>query len=106
MLTGLGRVVVAAAGTPVQLTTQQLGTRVQRVRIQAEHDNTGRIYVGLAGMVVATGVNVLGVVGIPAASGEIPAFDIGAAGLPTGVSLSDLWLDASVSGDGAYVCWV
>lgn len=103
MIFAVGKKVVTTAGTPVQLATQQQGQTYQRIRIQAEHDNTGRIYVGTAGMVVATGVNVLGVIAIPAATGvDIPYFDFGNyQGL--GVKLADIWIDATVNGDGVFV---
>lgn len=105
MIASLGKVVVTTAGTPVQVTTNVQGMVAQRVRIQVEHDNTGRIFVGLAGMVVATGVQVLAVLNIPPATGEIPYFDMGAFGPAGGIRLSDLWLDASVNGDGAYIAF-
>lgn len=107
MIASLGKKVVTTAGTPVQLTTLVQGMVAQRVRITAEHDNTGRIYVGLAGMVVSTGVQVIGVIGIPpgASAGEIPCFDFGVSGNPGGIRLSDLWIDSTVNGDGVFIAY-
>lgn len=103
MIGALTKKTVAAAGTPEALIANRLV--VQRVRLQAEHDNTGRIYVGLANMNVATGEQVLGVIGIPPATGDVPVFDLGVSGVPGGVNLADLYIDASVNGDGVWIAY-
>ena len=103
MIGTLGRVRVTTAGTPVQLTTTR--TPVQGLYVTPEHDNTGVVYVGLAGMVAATGVNVIGVIGIPGTHGIVP-FNPQVSASPVIGDLSLLWIDASVSGDGIFVGYV
>lgn len=102
MLTGLGRVNITAGGTPQALASQNATSKAQRVRIQAAVGNTAVVYVGLSHMVKATGVGVLGVIGIPAASGELPTFDVWASGVPVGIDLSQIYIDGT-TGEGVYV---
>jgi hypothetical protein len=106
MLSGLGLVTVVAGGTPQALASVGALAKVQRVRLQAHEDNAAAVYVGLSNMVAATGVGVLGVIGIPAAAGDPTAvFDIGASGVPVGVDLASLYIDGA-TGEGVYVTYV
>lgn len=111
MMGSLGLVTVTAAGTPVRLTanrptpTERLGA--QSVRITPKPANAGVIYVGTSGMVVATGVGVLGAIPKPtsATTGPFDVFEIKQELLPAGLNLAELYLDAASNGDGAYVAY-
>lgn len=103
-LAGLGRVNITAGGTIQRLMPDTAAARVQWVRIQADEDNAAEVYVGTAAMVVATGVGVLGVIGIPTATGPVPTFEVGALGPPVGVDLSDLYIDGATN-EGVYVAF-
>ena len=87
--------VVATAGTREQLTTAKL--HVPSVIFQAEVSNTGQVYIG-NNQVSST--NCI----IELDSGEtisLSATSFGDASAKW--DLTDLWLDVSVSGDGAFV---
>lgn len=108
--------VVAAAGTPVRLTTSNI--RVNVIWIQpmrtlsalgtAPVDNTGAIYL----------INHAGAAGTPAAKGAtssniVAVFRSGENALGprqheyqvNGMNLSDFWLDADIAGDGALISY-
>ncbi len=101
-------VLVVTAGTPVQLTVHQPtnsspGYRLaaQAVFIQALPTNTGKIYVGIKGMVVSTLTNIRAIIGAPSSSTVTPPFST--AGLPTiagGINLADIYIDADNDTDG------
>ena len=101
-LSGLGRVNITAGGTPQVLAADTPTARVQWVRIQAAASNAGLVYVGTSNMVKATGVGVLGVIGIPAASGAYPTFEVTAQGPPGGADLSKIYIDGTTN-EGVYV---
>src|SRR5690349_3717906 len=101
-----GKITVAAAGTPVQLPAKAGG--VCRIRVAAIVGETGRIYLGTAGLVKSSFVGVIkdfwptGVSGAVADTIDIEPQD--------GADLlhpDDYYLDAAVSGEGALVTyWV
>ena len=70
--------------------------------IQAWHANTGKIFIGRADMVSATGVGVSTVLAIPTVN-SIPAFSAALTLAPAGVDLSSLFLDAEVANEGVLV---
>lgn len=112
----LGRVVVAASGTPVpilqnfsgvdtqaEITAQSLSGafKVRAVTVQADPENTegGFLYVGKRGMVIATGVGVLAKL----APGQAQSIS-DPSGLPGNpFNLFDFVLDADDATDAGYV---
>lgn len=102
-MSGLGRVNITSGGTIQALNAVNTAkARVQWLRIQAAVGNTGVVYVGMANMVKATGVGVLGVVGIPPATGALPAFEINQDAAPGGADLSQIYIDGTTN-EGVYV---
>lgn len=106
MVKSLGYVTVTAPGTPVRATVNEqdptLRVGAQAMLVQAKPDNTGVLYVGTAGMDKATGVGVIGFVGVPA-SESAPSFSVGLPTSATGLSASDYYLDGDDAGDVALV---
>lgn len=80
-----GRTVVTTAGTRVALASV---TACKRVTITAETDNTGVIVVGGASVVAALATRR----GVPLYAGDVYELDID--------DLADIYIDATVSGDG------
>lgn len=85
---GDGRTVVTTAGTRVQLAAQGGLSRVGAVAITAFAANTGVIVVGGSTVVAATGTRR----GTPLAAGASMTIETD--------DLSDIWLDATVNGEG------
>lgn len=103
----IGLVTVSLAGTPVQLkSTSQIcdSVNIEPVKSLGPYvDNVGKIYIGTsAAMNKTTGAGVLYVLapGQPAATvrqpGRIPFLD----------DVSNYWMDADTSGDGALISYV
>lgn len=91
---GDGRTVVTTAGTRVQLASQGGLGAIDAIAITALGTNTGTIVVGGSTVVAAAGTRR----GTPLAAGAsmtIQADD-----------LSDVWLDATVSGEGVSYTYV
>jgi len=106
----LGKTVVTAAGTPVQVSAGLANTLVnllcKSVQFQALPGNTGIIYIGKKGMVVSTGVLVMLAIPAPsdATKGPFTTQSIGDMTKDVSrVSLADLWMDAGNSGEGCYI---
>lgn len=110
-LATLGKVTVTTAGTIARATNGQStpGARVscQSFMVQALPANTGVIYVGNSAMVSSTGVGVMGIVPKPASNltGPFPSISFAIVEAPNGINLADIWLDASVSGEGAIISY-
>jgi hypothetical protein len=109
-----GKITVAAAGTPVPVTVPSvvsgpLGaqglTTVHAFIVQALKGNTGAIYIGLLGMSKSTLVGVLCVLPIPTAN-LIPTFSVSLTEAANALSLTDLFIDADVNGEGVTVSGV
>lgn len=112
-----GKVVVVTSGTPVQVPSTLLlpassGTigagglsTVHAFVVQTLAGNTGKIYVGLAGMVKATLAGVLVVLPVPTAN-LIPTFSVSLTEAANALSLTDLWFDADNSGEGVTISGV
>lgn len=83
-----GRATVTTAGTAVQLAAQGGLGRLGAIAITALSLNTGTIVVGGSTVVAAAGTRR----GIPLAAGASVTISTG--------NLSDVWLDATVSGEG------
>jgi hypothetical protein len=88
------RKTVTTAGTREQMTTSNL--RVPSVVIQAESDNTGRVYIGNSTVSSTNCFAHLGAGG----SVSISAADFGLADAQ--IDLSQIWFDVGTSGDGAF----
>jgi hypothetical protein len=89
---------VTTAATRVPLTTANL--KVPSVTIQAEVSNTGQVYVGDSS-VSATNC------GIELDSGDSITIDAASLGSTDAlISLSDIWLDVSVSTDGVWCMYL
>jgi hypothetical protein len=96
-MVALGKINITAGGTPQQVTTNP--TYKGKVVFQADPANTHVVYVGLKNMVVSTGVQVLGIVGIPPATGAPPSLTIEIPLAPGGISADQLWIDGTTSED-------
>ncbi len=122
MIHTLGRITVAAAGTPVNALAQAHtngtdsgvdanipDTSAQEafsVTVQAWHANSGRIWVGNgAVMNLTTGANVL--LFLPSAAGSVAlVIERGMTGGRGLIDLRSLWVDAEVSGDSVLVSYL
>lgn len=105
-----GKVLVAAAGTPVRATSTQTtpSTKVSAHTIffQALSGNTGRVFVGGPTMNKTTLAGVYGMIPAPSAStatGTLPYFEATIVPAPNGLNLADFWLDAEQSTDGVLI---
>lgn len=100
-IVALGKVTVAASGTPQRITSTS--THVNSVTIQALPTNTGKIYVmERSNGVIATFVGVAAVIAIPT-DNIIPSFSIAVSGAGNPINIADLYLDAENNGEGAIV---
>jgi len=106
MMKPIGRVNVPAAGTIVRvadsLPSSLRNVKVHGVLIQARYNNTGRIYIGDSTLVAATEVGCHCVLPIPTTN-SIPSFSAALTISPAGIVFEDLWIDASVNGEGVVV---
>jgi hypothetical protein len=102
--------VACVTGTPVQVTTNlsdaPLRIAAQSVLFQAHPDNTGVVYVGLAGMDPATGVGVLGIIPAPAdpTTGPFPSFTTAQPVLPASLNVADFYVEGT-TGDSVLVSY-
>lgn len=121
MIHTLGRIIVAAAGTPVNALAQAHAngtdsgvnanipdTSAQEAfsfTVQAWHANTGRIWVGNgAVMNLITGANVL--LFLPAQGSVAQTIERGMTGGRGLMDLRELWIDADVSSDSVLVSYL
>lgn len=98
----LGKVAVAAAGTPVQVTTNFSSTpgytdlQSNKITLQALSGNTGKVYVGFSNMNKATGAGVLA---------ELNQGDFWSITDPSAANVFDVtkfYIDADNNGDAVY----
>lgn len=93
-------------GTPVQVSSVVTllgssalgyGKWAQSVKLQAHPDNTAVAYIGLAGMNITTGLNVLGVLPKPssATTGPFPSDTYSEPLAPNGLALEDLYVQGT-----------
>lgn len=104
MFVALGKKTVATAGTPVQVVL--VTTNCNAVYFQALSTNTGKVYVGLSGLVKATLVNVLRVLVNPPAT---PLFldSWSPQGITIGpIDLVNVFLDVDTNGEGALISYL
>lgn len=110
-LFGLGRTLVAVGGTPVQVAVPaDLVSRinppsVHAIVVEALFGNTGKIFVGVAGLNRSTLVNCLVVLPIPTAN-LIPTFSISVAAGANPLYLPSLWIDADINNEGVLISCV
>lgn len=103
----MGKVAVVAPGTPVRVTTD-LTRRVAAISFTAVPGASGAIYIGGAGMVKATLVQVARKMTIPSAGVACDTFLVPM--IPGGGAihlhvLADYWIDADGAGDGPLVTY-
>lgn len=102
-----GKITVPAAGTPVNVPVPPSVagpgspglTTVHAFVVQALAANTGKVYIGIAGLNKSTLANVLIVLPVPTAN-LLPAFSVSITAAANALSLSDLWIDVDNNGDG------
>ena len=113
MVRSFGQVIVTTAGTPVRATANLAvpGTSVplQSLRIQVRPANTGILYVfqgggNFSGDHRTTRDVALAILAVPASAttGPFDKYEVSFV-VPVGLNLADIWLDASVSGDGGII---
>lgn len=101
----LGKISVAAAGTPVQVSTDTT-LRVNRIRFAVVIGQTGRIFLGSAGMNKTTGVGVIKEFWPTGAGGAIAdAWEVADSAGGDTLRPSDFWVDANTSGEGLMVSY-
>lgn len=113
----VGKVSVAAPGTPVQLSAAPeylaaiaavFGSNptpfktAQAVLFQSWKGNTDEVYIGNANMNKSTGAGVAAVLVAPTTA-SIPSFGAANQMSPAGIDLSALYLDVDVANEGALV---
>ncbi len=102
-----GRIAVPTPGTPVRLTADT-NLRVARLRFAVVIGETGRVFVGVAGMNKATGVGVIKEFWLTGAGGGIA--DDFSIETPDGqhfVVSADYYVDANTANEGLIVAyWV
>ena len=93
----LGLITIAAGGTPVQITAADI--IVKSVTFQAAPGNAGILYVGLRGMVTASGAGVLRAIPKPVSSTTGPFGDatFTTYDIPGGVNLNLLYIDGTTN---------
>lgn len=106
MLQTLGRVLITTPGTPVRATANEADPAARftchGLLIQALPANTGRIYIGKAGMNKASHAGLHAILAIPT-SNILPTFSVALTLAPAAVSVHDIFLDADVANDGVII---
>jgi hypothetical protein len=100
----LGKISSPSAGAPVQLTSDS-SVRACKIVIVTIPGLSGSIYIGGANLNVSTMAGVLIKFNPPSAVGPSDFFSIEAKGSSNSLLVSDYWLAASVSGEGALVTY-
>jgi hypothetical protein len=99
-----GKIAVAAPGTPVRLTSDET-LRAVRLRFATLIGETGRVFLGVAGMNKSTGAGVIKEFWPTGVGGGV-ADDL-VLESPNGLRPGDYWIDANVAGEGLIVAyWV
>lgn len=113
-LFSLGKLTVPASGTPVNVPAPTLPsqgptvpalTTVHAFLVAALAANTGKVYIGVAGMNKATLAGVLMVLPVPTTN-LIPTFSVSVTAAANALSLTDLWIDVDNSNDGVLISGV
>lgn len=90
----LGKVTVTTGGTPVQLASTQVAAH--KIVIQAWPANTGRMWIGMAGLTKASGASVLQTLSAPAVGETV--FELQSIS-GSDLDPSKLWIDADTNGE-------
>lgn len=100
----LGKIVVTVAGTPVKVPVPDAinPPSCHAVIIEVLPGNTGKIYVGLAGLTKATLAQVLVILPIPTVN-LLPTFSIALTVAGNAINLGQFFLDADISGEGVLI---
>lgn len=98
----LVRVTTAIAAFSGGITNDPTRFTCHAALFQTWHLNTGKIYVCRSDGVRGSGAGVSCVLAIPT-SNSIPAYSIALTIAPSGVNLSDLWLDADIASEGVLI---
>jgi hypothetical protein len=107
----LGKLVTVAAGTPVQVPPPALPgagpaspalSTVHAFVVEALESNTGKVYIGIAGMDKTTRVGVLMTLPVPTAN-LIPTFSVSLTAAANALSLTDIWIDTDNNGEGVTI---
>jgi len=102
--TFLGKVTVASAGTPVPLSTDST-LRACAILVATIPGLTGNVYLGGSGLDQNTLARVMVKFNAPSVFGPPDSFLVEARGGVNALQVSEYFLDASVSGDGALVTY-
>jgi len=102
--TFLGKVTVASAGTPVPLSTDPT-LRVCAILVATIPDLTGNVFLGGAGLNQNSLAGVMIMFNAPSVSGPLDFFLLEPKSGHNSLQLSEYFLDASVSGEGALVTY-
>jgi hypothetical protein len=109
MLKSLGFVTAAAAGTPERITKNESSPtaviHANALYITPLSGNTGKIYIGLSTMVVATGVGVLAMIEAPANASTGPFARTVFESDTNGLALNELFIDVQTNGQGALISY-
>lgn len=103
----LGYVNIAAGGTPQALSTVVSGKRCSMVILTPKPANAGIVYVGKAGMVTGTGVNVAAAIPKPAnaTTGPFQTLTLPPLSSSGGYNLNEIYIDGA-TGDGVFVAYL
>ncbi len=114
MWVALGKITVPTAGVPrrlidalspgqlVQLAAEAGPGPIHGIMLQAWHANTGKVFVGTAGMDKTSGANVGALIAVPTVN-AIPAFSMALTLVANALALSDFYLDVDTGGEGVVV---
>lgn len=107
-----GAVIVPTPGTPVQVTAPATGSgnggnpyAIHGVMFQALPTNTGKVFVGIAGLNATTYANVAAILPIPTTN-FLPVFSTSITIAPNALILTEFWIDADNADEGVLVTWV
>lgn len=103
----LGKIIVATAGTPVQVSADAT-LLAAKILVQAVIGETGRMFLGTAGLDRTTHAGVIRQFHPTGAGGAVPdSLHIDAPDGTNALRLADYWVDANVNGEGLLVTyWV
>jgi hypothetical protein len=103
MLVSLGKVDVAAPGTPERLTKNRTDPTeefpVHAVLAQVLPGNKGNVYIGVAGMDRTSLAGVVAILPIPTVN-LLATFSASISYAVAGLQADEIWVDADQSGDG------
>ena len=104
MFVSLGKIAVTTAGVPQQVVL--VTTNCNVAYFQALSTNTGKIYIGLSGLVKATLANVLRVL-VPPPTTPLTLDSWNPQGITQApIDLSTIFLDADTSGQGLVISYL